>query len=208
MKKNEKKDEKIRSSKGKTLVVSIISLLTIMGGTLAYFTTSTSFTNTFKAGKYQNQIVEEFTAPTNWTPGTTTSKTVKITNNGTINMAVRASYTEKWTDANGNELPLKDSNNNVAAIINFNSGWTKDNDGYYYYGSKTNKTVLQPNETSSSFINSVTFNSNITATLNKTQSADGKTITYTSTGSGYDGGSYILIIKLETIQYDQANNLW
>ena len=57
-------------------------------------------------------------------------------------MTVRASYTEKWVDANGNELPLNDSSNQVAAIINFNSGWTKNSDGYYYYGSKENLTNL------------------------------------------------------------------
>lgn len=208
MEKNKQTEERIKNKKRKTLIVGIISLLTILGGTLAYFTTSSSLTNIFRAGKYQNQIIEQFVAPTDWTPGTTTNKSIVVTNNGTIDMAVRASYTEKWVDANGRELPLKDSDNNIAAIINFNSSWTKDADGFYYYGSKSNKTVLAPNATSTSFISGVTFNSNITASLNRTQSEDGKTITYTSTGSGYDGASYTLTVKLDTIQYDQANNLW
>lgn len=123
-------------------------------------------------------------------------------------MAVRASYTEKWVSANGKQLSLKDNNNNIASIINFGSGWTKDADRYYYYGSKSNKTQLTPGQTSSSFITGVKFNEKIESSLNKSVSSDGKTITYSSTGDGYDGAQYTLTIKLDTIQYDQANNIW
>ena len=123
-------------------------------------------------------------------------------------MAVRASFTEKWTNANGDVIPLKDSENNVASIINFNSGWTKDADGYYYYGSKANLTKLTPNTTSTSFISGVTFNENIKASLQRTVSADGKTVTYESTGEGYDNAKYTLTITIDTVQYDQASNVW
>ena len=118
------------------------------------------------------------------------------------------SYTESWVSENGDELPLKDSNNNVASIINFNSGWTKDSDGYYYYGSKSSLTRLESGNTSTSFISGVTFNPNIQAILRKTTSADGKTITYSSDGNGYDGATYTLTITMETIQYDQASSVW
>lgn len=206
MKNNIEKKEK--NNKRKLLVVMGISILTVLGGTLAYFTTSTNVSNPFKAGKYEAQIVEEFVSPDNWAPGETTNKNIKVTNKGTIDMAVRASYTEKWVNANGEEISLTDSNDNVAAIINFDSSWTKDDDGYYYYGSKDNKTVLSPNSTSTSFITGVTFNENIQADLTKTESDDGKTITYESTGNGYDNARYTLTIKIDTIQYDQANNIW
>lgn len=202
------KENKEKKNRKKLLLVSGISLFTILGGTLAYFTTSDTLTNNFQIAKYQAKIVEEFTSPSNWTPGTTTNKTIKVTNNGTVNMAVRASYTEKWTSANGKQLSLKDKNNNVASIIKFGSGWTKDADGYYYYGSKSNKSQLTPGQTSSSFITGVKFNENIESSLNKTVSSDGKTITYSSTGDGYDGAKYTLTVKLDTIQYDQANNIW
>lgn len=205
-KKNEK--EQTKKNRKKLLIVSGISLLTIIGGTLAYFTTSTSLVNKFKTALYQNTIKETFIAPTAWTPGTTTTKTVILTNTGNINMAVRASYTEEWVSLDGSKLPLKDSDNNIAAIINFNKGWTKDNDGYYYYGSKSNMTVVKPNETTTSFISGVTFNENIKSSLNKTVSSDGKTITYTSTGTGYDNATYTLTVKIDTIQYDQASNIW
>ena len=149
-----------------------------------------------------------FESPSNWTPGTVTEKTVAVTNTGSINMAVRATYTEKWVNANGDELGLKDSNNNVAAIITFANDWTKDSDGFYYFGSKSNMTTLEPGKTSSSFIKSVKFNEKIEASLKETVSSDGQTITYTSTGDGYDNATYTLTIRLDTIQYDQAANVW
>lgn len=199
---------KSRKQKKKLLIVSAISALTILGGTLAYFTTSTDIVNKFKTALYQHSITEKFEAPSTWTPGTTTSKEITVTNTGNINMAVRASYTEEWVSSNGNKLSLVDAENNVASIINFNDGWEKDSDGYYYYGSKSNMTVVKPNETTSSFISGVTFNENIKSSLKETISSDGKTITYTSNGTGYDNATYTLTIKIDTIQYDQASNIW
>ena len=145
---NKEKNEN-KKNKKKLLILSGIGLLTVLGGTLAYFTTSTNITNKFKAALYQNEIVEVFESPSNWTPGTVTEKTVSVTNTGSINMAVRATYTENWVNANGDELGLKDSNNNVAAIITFANDWTKDSDGFYYFGSKSNMTTLEPGKTSS-----------------------------------------------------------
>lgn len=199
-----KKQSKERKNKKKLLVVLGLSVLTVLGSAVAYFTTTTDITNLFKVALYQNEIEEEFISPDDWTPGTTTDKTVMIRNTGSINMAVRISYTEEWVSANGKNLSLKDVNNNVASIINFNEGWTKDSDGYYYYGSKDNMTKVKPEETTTSFISGITFNSNIKSSLKETKSADGKTITYTSTGDGYDNATYNLTIKIDTIQYDQA----
>ena len=192
----------------KIFVVTCLSLATVLGGTLAYFNTNSSIVNTFKTALYQNEIIETFASPTTWTPGTTTEKTVKVTNTGNTDMAIRATFTEKWVNANGEELSLKDEDNNVAAIIDFNESWHKAEDGYYYYGTKDNLSKLMPDDTSSSFINSVTFNENVKADLKETISADGQTITYQSDGNGYDNAQYTLTLKLETVQYDQAKNIW
>ncbi len=203
-----KNDKKNKDNRKKLLIVGAISLFTILGGTLAYFTTSSTIANIFNTAKYETQIVENFESPSDWTPGTTTDKTIKVTNHGSIDMALRATYTEKWVNAKGEQLPLKDSENNVAAIINFDNSWTKDQDGYYYYGSKDELTKLTPEQTSSSFITGVTFNENIKASLKTTVSEDGQTITFTSTGDGYDDAVYTLTVKIDTIQYDQAHNVW
>lgn len=205
MEKINNKNKKI--SKKKMLIVIVISLFTILGGTLAYFTTSGSIKNVLKTALYQNKIVEEFESPKNWTPGTTTPKSIKVTNTGKVDMAVRVSYEEKWVNANGDELPLIDADGNVAAIINFNEGWQKDADGFYYYGSKAYMTRVSPGDTTTSFISGVTFNKNIKASLNETISDDGQTITYTSTGNGYDAAQYTLKINIETIQYEN-NDIW
>lgn len=185
-----------------------ISTFVVIGGTLAYFTTSDTIINNFKTALYQHSIVEKFESPKDWTPGTTTEKTIKVTNNGSISMAVRASYTEKWLNGKGEEISLTDNENNRAAIINFGNDWEKNEDGYYYFGSKENLKELQKNETSTSFIESVTFNENIIASLEKNVSDDGQTITYTSNGSGYDDAMYTLTVKIDTVQYDQAQNVW
>lgn len=205
-----KKDKSInkKDKRAKLLIVGGISLFTVLGGTLAYFTTSSNIKNVFNTAKYETQIVEDFVSPEDWTPGTTTEKTIKITNNGSIDMALRATYVEKWVNANGKEMSLTDEENNVAAIVNFNDSWRLDDDGYYYYGSKDSLTKLSPNETSTSFISGVTFNEKIKASLNTTVSQDGQTITFTSTGNGYDDATYTLTVKIDTIQYDQANNVW
>ena len=203
-----KTNKKNKDNRKKLLIVGTISLFTILGGTLAYFTTSSTIANIFNTAKYETQIVENFESPSDWTPGTTTDKTIKVTNHGSIDMALRATYTEKWVNAKGEQLPLKDSENNVAAIINFDNSWTKDQDGYYYYGSKEELTKLTPEQTSSSFITGVTFNENIKASLKTTVSEDGQTITFTSTGDGYDDAVYTLTVKIDTIQYDQAHNVW
>lgn len=202
------KKSKEKNQRKKTLLVLGLGILTVLGSAVAYFTTSTDIANYFKVALYQNEIVEHFVSPDNWTPGTTTDKTITVKNTGSINMAVRVSYVEEWTSANGNKLNLTDSEGNVASIINFNSGWTKNSDGYYYYGSKEDLVKVKPDETTTSFISGVTFNSKIKSSLKETKSSDGQTITYTSTGDGYDNATYKLTIKIDTIQYDQAKNVW
>lgn len=198
---------KNKNKRKKLLLILGVSIFTVIGGTLAYFTTSSSIPNIFKSGLYQETIHEKFVSPTNWTPGTTTKKEVTVTNTGDVDMAVRASVEENWVSKNGTTLPNKINNEGVA-LLNLNDGWTKDNDGYYYYGSKDNLTKLASGDESSSFISGVTFNPNINANLVANTSSDGKTITYTSTGDGYDDATYTLTVKLDTIQYDQATNAW
>lgn len=198
---------KNKNKRKKLLLILGVSIFTVIGGTLAYFTTSSSIPNIFKSGLYQETIHEKFVSPTNWTPGTTTKKEVTVTNTGDVDMAVRASVEESWVSKNGTTLPNKINNEGVA-LLNLNDGWTKDNDGYYYYGSKDNLTKLASGDESSSFISGVTFNPNVNANLVANTSSDGKTITYTSTGDGYDDATYTLTVKLDTIQYDQATNAW
>ena len=199
---------KEKTNKKKLVIVSGISLLTILGGTLAYFQTNSDIDNIFKTGIYQNKIVENFTSPTDWTPGDRITKEVSVTNTGNVDMAVRATITESWTNANGEELPLVDQDNNRMALIKFEAGWEANEDGYYYYGTKSNLNRLGSGNTTTPFISAVKFNENAKASLTEEVSDDGHTITYSSDGTGYDNATYKLTIKIETIQYNQANSLW
>ena len=220
--------QEIKSKKSLVALV-LVAVLGIVGVTIAYFTSTDTIENVFGTKPYSMEVTETFTSPDNWTPGTTTSKTVVATNKGDVDAAVRVSYTESWVDANGNPLSLTDSATptpNRVAVINFASDyttkWTKSTESgkdYYYY-----KTKLAKDASTSSLIQSVTFNPNVTIstsdactyTLNDnttttTKPADMttvKSVTCRTTTDGYAGGTYTLTIKVETVQYDQYQTAW
>ena len=206
--------------KKKSLIALLVLVIVgVICFTLAYFSDSITIGNEFKTKEYGTSVTEEFVSPDNWTPGTTTEKSVIATNTGKVDEAVRISYTEKWVAVDGTELSgWVDEKGNVtnhedelatderAAIINFDneSDWTLS-DGYYYYNYK-----LAPTESTSSLIESVTFNSIVQSSSNCPIEVTGgsQTITCTSTGNGYDGATYTLTFTIETVQYDQYKNAW
>jgi alternate signal-mediated exported protein len=61
----------------------------VVGGTIAYYMSSDTFSNAFNTGKYGVTTQEVFESPDNWTPGTTTPKNVHVTNNEDTPVAVR-----------------------------------------------------------------------------------------------------------------------
>ncbi len=199
---------KKNNDKKKTIILAGIGLFTVLGGTLAYFTTSSNIVNKFESGLYQNRIVEEFESPNNWVPGTTTKKEVRVENTGDVSMALRASVSEEWINKKGDKISLIDDKGNIAAIVNYGDAWKKGSDGYFYYKDGNNLKELLPGNTSDNFIESVTFNGNIEASLKKEVSEDGKTITYTSTGEGYDDATYSLVVTIDTVQFDHASSAW
>lgn len=192
----------------KTLIVLlIVGVLGIVGATIAFYSSSNTFRNIFGTKIYKMEVVETFESPDDWTPGTTTPKTLIATNKGDVDAAVRVSYVEEWKDASNNPLALT-TNGVTAAVINFaddlNSKWTKDGNYYYY------KTKLTKNQSTTSFIQSVTFNENVTLSANpdcETNQA-GNTVTCTTQTGGYAGGTYTLTIKVETVQFDAYQDAW
>lgn len=195
-------------NKKSLIAIVLIAIIGVVGVTFAYFSNTTTIENVFKTKPYSTEAYEEFVSPENWTPGTTTDKKVYVTNNGSVNVAVRMSYTESWVSADGTTLSgVQDDNQ--AAIINFanTTDWTYNpegyEEGYYYYN-----TDLAPNATTSSFIESVTFNSAIVSEATCTTDEDTKTTNCVSTGKGYDGATYTLTIKVETLQADAKDEVW
>lgn len=205
-------EEKKKMNKKPMIALVLVAVLGVVGVTIAYFTSENTFENVFKTKPYKMEVVETFESPENWTPGTTTSKKVVATNKGDVEAAVRVSFTEEWKDSKDNALELKDAANNAAAIINFADDlatkWTEATENgtkYYYYNAK-----LAKDESTSSFIKSVTFNPAVTITpeTNCVEDATAHTKTCTTTTSGYAGGTYTLNIKVETVQFDQYKEAW
>lgn len=183
------------------LALVLVSVVIFVGATVAYFTDTIEVPNVFKTKEYGTEVTEEFVSPTDWTPGTTTDKTIVATNTGDTDVAVRISYTESWVSADGTTLGLKQGNNQ-AAIINFDntSDWIKEGNYYYY------KNKLSKDQSTNSFIKSVTFNENIIADTECTTT--GLTQKCTTTKKGYDGATYTLTLKVETVQYDAYQSIW
>ena len=153
--------KKLKNKKSIVFVVLVL-FIGLIGGTFAYYTSSHVFENVFHTNPYQTEVIETFISPDDWLPGTTTPKEVAVTNKGSVNVGVRISFTEEWEDANGDPLPLKDSENRPIAVINFASdlsNWNEvveDGTTYYYYTEE-----LEPNETTDPLIESVTFRSDL-----------------------------------------------
>ena len=194
-----------KNKKPLIFIALLFSVFLIVGGTIAYYTSSDTFNNEFDTGTYKIETQEAFVSPDNWTPGTTTPKTVIATNKGNTPAAVRIKLTPSWEDKDGNPLPLSDGTNE-AAIINFasnlNSKWTYDN-GYYYY-----KKALNENESTTSLLKSVTFNPNVSFDETKDCDTVNGVTTCTTTFNDYAGGKYTLQIEVETAQFDKYKEIW
>jgi len=181
--------------KNKTPLVALVVLVLVgvVGGTIAYFTSTETFENLFGTGKYSTTIKETFENPENWLPGTTTPKTVEVTNNGNVPVVVRAKIndeTKGWYDGD-TKLSLEE---NVTINETVDSGWTKHTDGYYYY----NKILASGAKTTKSFIESVTFNKD--AELGEAGQACTYTYTYKD-GTEIkvnDGNTFIQIVPVES----------
>ena len=192
------KDNKIKIT---FILFSTLLLIGIVGFTIAYFSDNYTFDNLFTSAIYQTTATETFTSPENWMPGDTTPKTVSVTNTGNIPVKVRISLSEHWESHNGDTLSGYQNNEKVALInLDNTDEWTKQGRFYYY------NDELGPNETTSSFLQSVTFNPNVLGDIVCVE--NGAKRTCTSTGEGYDNATYTLTLHIETIQADMADEVW
>lgn len=178
----------------------------IIGLTMAYFSDYVTVENKFKSQKYATSYVENFISPDNWKPGDKTDKTLQVQNIGNVDQAVKVTYDEKWLNAKGEELPLKQDNQDIAALIHWTNSndWTQvDNTFYYNY-------KLAPNEETSTLLDYVTFNPLIRSNTNCNETVVDGVITKicNSNGTGYDGARYTLTLTVETVQYDMYRDAW
>ena len=209
------------NNKKTIIALLLIAIIGIVGITIAYFANSTDVENTFTTKEYGTTYTESFVSPENWLPGDTTQKTLVATNTGSVDQAVRVLVTESWTTNNNGTLNgwihsdgTKSTHTTQSeletdervAILNLanTSDWTKVGD-YYYYNYK-----LAPTESTSSFLESVTFNSKtkLDDTCTETVNNGTRTITCNSSGDDYDNATYTLTLTIETVQYNKYASAW
>ena len=203
------------------IALLIVAIVGIVGLTFAYFSNSSTVENEFNTLEYGTRYTEEFVSPDNWLPGDTTPKTIIATNTGETDEAVRIHVSEAWATNNNGTLngwihtdgtksthttESELANDERVAILNLanTSDWTKVGD-YYYYNYK-----LTPGESTTSFLESVTFNSKtkLNDTCTSTISNGVKTIECNSSGSDYDNATYTLTLTVETVQYNKYAQAW
>ena len=131
----------IKNIKKKPILFIFLALLLIgVGTTIALFTNSYTFNNTFKSADSKIVLEENFT-PTPWIENTPTTKEVYITNNGDSDVVVRLSYEELWSKKVGSETHqisnIVDGQNVVKKKWTdgflSSDNWVLKDDGYYYY---------------------------------------------------------------------------
>ena len=208
-------------NKKSIIALLIVAIIGIVGLTLAYFSNSDTIENQFITKEYGSTYTEEFVSPDNWLPGDTTDKTIIVENTGEVDEAVRISFNESWTTHNNGTLngwihpdgtksthttETELSTDESVAILNLanTSDWTKVGD-YYYYNYK-----LASGESTTSFLESVTFNSKTKLDDTCVTTIDGstKTVTCNSSGDDYDNATYTLTFTIETVQYNKYNEAW
>lgn len=121
----------------------VLSAFMITGGTLAYFTSEDSVTNTAKADKIEIEIEETYNPPETVVPGDTVEKIVNIDNIGG-DAFIRVSVEKQWTS--DDLISELDTSNIQFEVL---EGWQKIDDYYYVF--------VSAGETSPTFMESFTF---------------------------------------------------
>ncbi|MGL4570183.1 MAG: BsaA family SipW-dependent biofilm matrix protein [Clostridium sp.] len=112
--------------------IAIISV-SVIGGTLAWFTDKQEVSNKISTGAIKHTIIEKFDENTsqNLLPGEEINKDVWIHNIEKSDSLLRVKITPIWVNENGDKVADATSEE-VTAVIK-NDKWTLGNDGYYYY---------------------------------------------------------------------------
>lgn len=150
---------KLRKSLPAIALVAVL-LVTVIGGTFAYFSQTDTAENFLKVKNYDSNLTEDFNPPPDgFTPEVVVDKVVGVSNTGEIPMLVRITYAEFWDAAINAGLVL---GNPVAGIYDGDTemdslvrklagtGWTYGGDGYFYYMS-----VLAPGASTGAFITGI-----------------------------------------------------
>ena len=128
------------------LTAMLVSIVGIVVGTNAYFSSKDEVTNAFVSGDVDIEVDEKFDPPENW-KGESYDKKVKVKNNGNVNTLIRVAIVSRWVDENGkawagdtNIIKLNWASANIAdASTSESNKWIDGGDGYYYYNTLVSK---------------------------------------------------------------------
>lgn len=121
---------KVRYRVNKTLfaLLAIVMVIgAVVGTTVAFLITNTGpVENKFAYASVSCEVKEDFN-------GGNTKENVQITNTGTTDAYIRATYVVNWLDAQGNIVASVPEDYHYTLEENPYSKWTEGNDGYFYY---------------------------------------------------------------------------
>ena len=117
---------RVRMNRTAILFMAIIMLIgAVVGSTVAYLITKTgSVENKFTYASVSCEVEEYFKE--------NTKKDVKITNTGSTDAYIRATYVVNWLDAQGNIVASVPDGYSYSLNVNPDDKWTKMGDYYYY----------------------------------------------------------------------------
>lgn len=109
---------KKQTAKQKRILVASILLagMIVAGGTFAWFTSKDEVTNKLTASSdYGVSITEDFTPPSDWTPGQVVNKDVSVVNTGNVDAFVKVSLSNTLDQTNLSTI-YEDENSKLVAL--------------------------------------------------------------------------------------------
>ena len=125
----DKRKPNIRLNRTAVLIMAVLLLLgAAVGSTVAFLITNTGpVENKFAYASVSCEVKEDFNG--------NTKKNVQITNTGSTDAYIRATYVVNWVDEQGNIAAAVPESYSYSLTENPDSKWTKGSDGYFYYTS-------------------------------------------------------------------------
>ena len=126
---HDKRKPNIRLNRTAVLIMAVLLLLgAAVGSTVAFLITNTGpVENKFAYASVSCEVKEDFNG--------NTKENVQITNTGSTDAYIRATYVVNWVDAQGNIASSDPVGYKYTLTANLNNSWTKGSDGYFYYTS-------------------------------------------------------------------------
>lgn len=123
-----KKNKRLIIKNSLFMQISILLLICLVTGSVAYLIKQNSLKNEFLIGEVKTEVVEDFDI------NNKIKQDVRIKNIGNVPIYIRAKIVISWKDEQGNILEgIPEENVDYSIKFSETSNWIKSNDGYYYY---------------------------------------------------------------------------